>query len=31
MATKELKWKLMSHWKELTELMVDTDMEAFKK
>ena len=30
-ATKELKWKAKTHWKELAELMVDADMEAFKK
>jgi len=30
-ATKELKWKAKTHWKELAELMVDADMAAFKK
>jgi GDP-D-mannose dehydratase len=30
-ATKELKWKAKSHWKELVELMIDEDMAAFKK
>jgi GDPmannose 4,6-dehydratase len=30
-ATKELKWKAKTHWKELAELMVDADMGAFKK
>ncbi len=25
-ATKELKWKAMTHWKELAELMVDADI-----
>jgi len=29
--TKELKWKAKTHWKELAELMVDADLEAFKK
>jgi GDPmannose 4,6-dehydratase len=30
-ATKELKWKAKTHWRELAELMVDADMAAFKK
>jgi GDPmannose 4,6-dehydratase len=30
-ATKELRWQANTHWKELAELMVDADMEAFKK
>jgi len=30
-ATKELKWKAKTHWKELAELMVDADLQAFKK
>jgi GDPmannose 4,6-dehydratase len=30
-ASKELKWKAKTHWKELAELMVDADMAAFKK
>jgi GDPmannose 4,6-dehydratase len=30
-ATKELKWQTKTHWKELAELMVDADMETFKK
>jgi GDPmannose 4,6-dehydratase len=30
-ATKELKWQAKTQWKELAELMVDADMEAFKK
>jgi GDPmannose 4,6-dehydratase len=30
-ATKELRWKAKTHWKELAELMVDADMAAFKK
>ena len=30
-ATKELKWKAKTHWKELAELMVDADMAAFQK
>ena len=30
-ATKDLKWKAKTHWKELAELMVDADMTAFKK
>ena len=30
-ATKELGWQAKTHWKELAELMVDADMEAFKK
>jgi GDPmannose 4,6-dehydratase len=30
-ATKELKWKAKTRWKELAELMVDADMAAFKK
>ena len=30
-ATKDLKWKAKTHWKELAELMVDADMAAFKK
>ena len=29
--TKELKWQAKTHWKELAELMVDSDMAAFKK
>ena len=30
-ATRELKWQAKTHWKELAELMVDTDMAAYKK
>jgi GDPmannose 4,6-dehydratase len=30
-ATKELKWRAKTHWKELAELMVDADLAAFKK
>jgi GDPmannose 4,6-dehydratase len=30
-ATKELKWKAKTHWKELAELMVDADVTALKK
>ena len=30
-ATKELKWKAKTNWKELAELMVDADVKAFKK
>jgi GDPmannose 4,6-dehydratase len=29
-ATKELKWQAKTHWKELAELMVDTDMASHK-
>jgi len=30
-ATQHLKWKARTHWKELAELMVDADLQAFKK
>lgn len=30
-ATRELKWQVNTHWKELAELMVDADMAALKK
>jgi len=30
-ASRELKWKAKTHWKELAELMVDTDVRALAK
>lgn len=30
-ATKELKWQAKTHWKELAEIMVDSDMAALKR